>query len=214
MKFCWYVPKPFIGTRTLVYVWNIFNKFFEEIRTIDLHRNSSSSYVSWRKRRNVRTGCLKALNGTRRSNCTWFSSAKRENALLPHITLFERETIICITPSHHTLTFTPPNYLLTESKLEHRYTECLDIEPDHKAFNSKILCNRAAALQKLRRNAEALNDCNQAIAYDSNYTKAYLRRAQCFFDLGGEQNLEYCIRDYERIIGKYERGAAYVLVSL
>ena len=90
----------------------------------------------------------------------------------------------------------------------------MDIEPDHKAFNSKLLCNRAAALQKLRRNAEALNDCNQAIAYDSNYTKAYLRRAQCFFDLGGEQNLEYCIRDYERIIGKYERGAAYVLVSL
>ena len=94
------------------------------------------------------------------------------------------------------------------------YTECLEIEPDHKVFNSKILCNRAAALQKLRRNAEALSDCNQAIAYDANYTKAYLRRAQCFFDLGGEQNLEYCIRDYERIIGKYERNGAYVLFLL
>jgi len=88
------------------------------------------------------------------------------------------------------------------------YTQVLSIEPDHKVFNSKIYCNRAAALLKLRRREEALRDCNQAVALDTSYTKAYLRRAQCFFEIGGEMNLENCIRDYEHVLKKYDRGSA------
>jgi len=86
------------------------------------------------------------------------------------------------------------------------YSECLKIEPQHKAFNSVISCNRAAALMKLHRLPEALQDVNRAVQCDATYTKAYLRRAQCLYEMGGQANLEACIRDYEFVIKKYGRG--------
>ena len=58
------------------------------------------------------------------------------------------------------------------------YTECLEFDPDNKLFCAKLLCNRAAVLNKQRKFQEAVLDCNKAIKYDPTYIKAYMRRAQ------------------------------------
>ncbi|OQR98629.1 DnaJ subfamily C protein [Achlya hypogyna] len=77
------------------------------------------------------------------------------------------------------------------------YTQCLLIDPANKAYNAKLHCNRAAALSKLGQNEEAIKDCDKAIYYDSSYVKAYIRKAQCLRDIGGKDNLEQALREYE-----------------
>ncbi|CAH0521056.1 unnamed protein product [Peronospora belbahrii] len=78
------------------------------------------------------------------------------------------------------------------------YTECLKIDPQNKAFNSKIHCNRANALSRLCRHEEAIKDCDKAIYYDHGYAKAYLRKAACLKALGGLENLEQALRVYDQ----------------
>ncbi|GMF20949.1 unnamed protein product [Phytophthora fragariaefolia] len=78
------------------------------------------------------------------------------------------------------------------------YTECLKIDPQNKAFNSKIHCNRANALSRLDRHEEAIKDCDKAIYYDHGYAKAYLRKAACLKALGGLENLEQALRVYDQ----------------
>lgn len=78
------------------------------------------------------------------------------------------------------------------------YTECLKIDPQNKAFNSKIHCNRANALSRLNRHEEAIKDCDKAIYYDHGYAKAYLRKAACLKALGGLENLEQALRVYDQ----------------
>lgn len=79
-----------------------------------------------------------------------------------------------------------------------KYTECLLIDPANKAFNSKIHCNRANALSRLGRHEEAIKDCEKAIYYDHGYAKAYLRKAACLKTLGGIENLEQALREYDQ----------------
>lgn len=55
------------------------------------------------------------------------------------------------------------------------YGEGLQQEP----LNSVLFCNRAAALYKLERWEEAIEDCTMALAVRPQYHKARLRRAQC-----------------------------------
>ena len=63
---------------------------------------------------------------------------------------------------------------------------------------------------------EALNDCNQAIALDESYIKAYLRRAKCCTDL---EKFEDAVRDYEKINkleknrGKFLHHLSFIIVN-
>ena len=50
--------------------------------------------------------------------------------------------------------------------------------------------NRATAQSKLRRHQEAVDDCGRAIALDKDYLKAFRRRAESLYALGGQENLE------------------------
>lgn len=69
--------------------------------------------------------------------------------------------------------------------VEH-YTAALSINVESRSFTAVCLCNRAAAYQALGQIADAIADCNLAIALDENYSKAFSRRA----------NLHEMIRDY------------------
>mgnify|MGYP003729947825 CR=1 FL=1 len=40
-----------------------------------------------------------------------------------------------------------------------------------------LYCNRAAAYNNMNKFKEAIEDCNQALALNSSYAKAYVRRA-------------------------------------
>lgn len=54
--------------------------------------------------------------------------------------------------------------------------------------NSRLLCNRATALatKKDADHSAAIKDCDKAIYMDDTYQKAYLRRADCYMSLNGE----------------------------
>ena len=77
------------------------------------------------------------------------------------------------------------------------YTECLAVDPSIKNYNAKVICNRAAALTNLGKYEDALRDCDQAIRWDKQYAKAFLRRATCREKLGTIEHLNEAIRDYE-----------------
>jgi len=59
-----------------------------------------------------------------------------------------------------------------------------------------LYCNRAGALTQLKRYNEAKQDCDRAIDLNSNYAKAYLRRATCELQL---EDFEGAVRDYETV---------------
>lgn len=65
------------------------------------------------------------------------------------------------------------------------WTECLGVDPSLKAFNAKLYNNRATAYGKLRRHQEAVDDCGQAIALEPGYVKAFRRRAESLYAMGG-----------------------------
>jgi tetratricopeptide (TPR) repeat protein len=79
------------------------------------------------------------------------------------------------------------------------WTECLGVDPQLSGFNAKLYNNRATAYGKLRRHQEAVDDCGQAIALEPGYVKAFKRRAESLYALGGEENLEQCVRDWEEV---------------
>jgi len=56
------------------------------------------------------------------------------------------------------------------------YGEGLKYEPS----NPVLYCNRAACWSKLGRWAKAVEDCNEALRVQPNYTKALLRRAASY----------------------------------
>lgn len=85
------------------------------------------------------------------------------------------------------------------------YTSALNIDANNKLTNAKLYNNRALVLVKMGKQQEALNDCNQAIALDDLYIKAYLRRAKCCMDL---EKFEEAVRDYEKI-NKLEKNRDY-----
>ncbi|XP_030463340.2 inactive TPR repeat-containing thioredoxin TTL3 [Syzygium oleosum] len=65
---------------------------------------------------------------------------------------------------------------------------------EHDAYNSVLLCNRAACWSKLGQLEKAIEDCTAALNVRPSYSKARLRRADCHAKLG---NWEASIRDYE-----------------
>lgn len=51
---------------------------------------------------------------------------------------------------------------------------------EHDPYNSVLLCNRAACRSKLGQYEKAVEDCSIALNLRPNYTKARLRRADCY----------------------------------
>lgn len=80
------------------------------------------------------------------------------------------------------------------------YTECLALDPtdDNPAFNSKLFCNRAAALLKLGRHELALADCSRCVDLDPKYVKGYIRRAQAGLAGGDKDSVEGALRDLHK----------------
>ena len=74
-----------------------------------------------------------------------------------------------------------------------RYTEGMSLDPS----NAMLPANRAMALLKKHRYAEAEADCTLALSIHSTYVKAYQRRALARFGLG---KYDLAIEDYEQIL--------------
>ncbi len=55
---------------------------------------------------------------------------------------------------------------------------------------------------KIGKTKEAASDCSRAIDLDEKYTKAYLRRANCYMTLG---QYEEAVRDYEKVSQNFPR---------
>ncbi|PAN29701.1 hypothetical protein PAHAL_5G245100 [Panicum hallii] len=70
------------------------------------------------------------------------------------------------------------------------YGEGLKYDP----LNSVLHCNRAACWSKLEKWERAVDDCNEALRIQPNYTKALLRRAASYAKL---ERWADCVRDYE-----------------
>ncbi|XP_056161188.1 inactive TPR repeat-containing thioredoxin TTL3-like [Syzygium oleosum] len=65
---------------------------------------------------------------------------------------------------------------------------------EHDQHNSVLLCNRAACRTKLGQYDKAIEDCTAALNVRPSYSKARLRRADCFAKL---KKWEASIQDYE-----------------
>ncbi|KAI6699598.1 hypothetical protein NL676_013922 [Syzygium grande] len=65
---------------------------------------------------------------------------------------------------------------------------------EHDPHNSVLLCNRAACRTKLGQYDKAIEDCTAALNVRPSYSKARLRRADCFAKL---EKWEASIQDYE-----------------
>ncbi|XP_074332521.1 inactive TPR repeat-containing thioredoxin TTL3-like [Apium graveolens] len=72
------------------------------------------------------------------------------------------------------------------------YGEGLDYDP----YNAILLSNRAACRSKLEQFEKAIDDCNAALRVRPSYSKARLRRADCYAKCG---KLEASLQDYERL---------------
>lgn len=79
------------------------------------------------------------------------------------------------------------------------WTECINLDTMNHNVTVKLFNNRATALAKLKKYEDAVADCTKAIAIDAEYTKAYLKRGECNFALGGADRLKQCISDYEKV---------------
>ena len=79
------------------------------------------------------------------------------------------------------------------------WTVCIDMDPTNKAV-AKLYCNRATANSKIKKNELAVDDSTKAISIDPFYIKAYMRRADSNFALGGEDRLKKSIEDYKKIL--------------
>eukprot|EP00128_Syssomonas_multiformis_P017252 Colp12_sorted_trinity150504_noHs@13270 len=86
------------------------------------------------------------------------------------------------------------------------YTEALGVDSRNVSMNSKLYCNRATAAAKLNKHEQTVADCTSAIELDADYTKAYLRRAQSYMDLG---QFDDAIRDYELLVKKDRSNSDY-----
>nr|VDD57764.1 unnamed protein product [Brassica oleracea] len=78
------------------------------------------------------------------------------------------------------------------------------------AFNSVLYCNRAACWFKLGVWDQSVDDCNQALRIQPDYTKALLRRAASYGKLG---RWDDAVRDYE-VLRKELPGDSEVAESL
>ena len=79
------------------------------------------------------------------------------------------------------------------------WTVCIDMDPTNKAA-AKLYCNRATANSKIKKNELAVDDATKAINLDPFYSKAYMRRADSNYSLGGEDKLKKSIEDYKKVL--------------
>merc|ERR1719412_2376748 len=82
------------------------------------------------------------------------------------------------------------------------YSQALKIDPYNKATNAKLYFNRATVAAKLKRFAESVSDCDEALKLDEKYLKAFLRRGRSYMEL---EKYDDAVRDFEQI-NKMERG--------
>jgi DnaJ family protein C protein 7 len=75
------------------------------------------------------------------------------------------------------------------------YTEGIEQDIKNKNLVSQLFANRAAAKMKLKNYKEALGDCDQAIQFNENYAKAYLRRGEIRMEL---EEFEEAKRDFNK----------------
>lgn len=78
---------------------------------------------------------------------------------------------------------------------------CATLAQEHKleapSYTAKLYFNRASAQAARRQHAQVVKDCGAAIKLDSNYLKAYARRASSHLLIGEEADCNQAIRDYE-----------------
>lgn len=77
-----------------------------------------------------------------------------------------------------------------------KYTAALDVDPNNKGTNSKILQNRALAFTKLRMHEQAIADCDKALALDPSYIKARKTKANA---LGLADRWEEAAREWKAL---------------
>ena len=80
------------------------------------------------------------------------------------------------------------------------YEEAMKVCPEQSpAYMGKLYFNRACTEASLERHEEAIKDCNEAIKFNDDYIKAYMRRAASLrkLDTDKQQCLELAIRDYK-----------------
>jgi Tfp pilus assembly protein PilF len=77
------------------------------------------------------------------------------------------------------------------------YTNALKIDKDAKIWNAILYSNRAATEMAMGLFTDAVNDCHNAIAKDSEYSRAYLRRARAYRSLN---KFNDSVRDYRRYL--------------
>ena len=73
--------------------------------------------------------------------------------------------------------------LFKANKLEEaikKFDECLNLDPLNLTFNSTILLNKAIALNKLKKNDEALTSLNKCLKMNPEYAKAYVKRGEVY----------------------------------
>lgn len=75
------------------------------------------------------------------------------------------------------------------------FTECLELFPSNKVYNSAIYLNRAICYSKLKSPEDALKDLNSAIECNKDYAKAYVKRGETNLEL---ENYEEAVRDFEK----------------
>merc|ERR1711997_414704 len=68
--------------------------------------------------------------------------------------------------------------------------------------NAKLYFNRATVAAKLKKFAESVSDCDEALKLDKDYLKAFLRRGRSYMEM---EQYDEAIRDFEQI-NKMERG--------
>lgn len=79
------------------------------------------------------------------------------------------------------------------------YTSGLEIDPNNRDINSKILQNRAQAYLNLKNYDAAIKDCTEALRLDPSYIKAQKIRAKAH---AGAGNWEEAVRDYKAVAEK------------
>ncbi|KAK6006174.1 hypothetical protein QM012_006584 [Aureobasidium pullulans] len=76
------------------------------------------------------------------------------------------------------------------------YTSALEIDPQNRGTNSKILQNRALCYTKLKEWQKAIEDCERALKLDPGYTKARKTKAKA---LGESGNWEEAVKELKAI---------------
>lgn len=91
-------------------------------------------------------------------------------------------------------------------KAKEAYSEALDMQGCVGHYKAKLHFNRACVSANLRQHEDVIKDCSRAIELDGEYTKAILRRAGSYLILGGEDDCNRAIRDFEFVYDLSEKS--------